>query len=176
MKLIQAEEKDFGRLTAFYRFVIDNTETMPVYCRWIYGLHPSDEMIEGYIRQGNMYYTERDGVLLSAVAVVPGQGEDYHGADWAVSLADDEVGTLHLFCVNPVYQRQGTARRTTEAVVGLLKAAGKKAVRLDALASNLPAHRLYESLGFVKRGTLQMYARNVGMTEFFLYEKLLLAE
>ena len=46
----------------------------------------------------------------------------------------------------------------------------KKAVRLDALSCNKPAHKLYESLGFINRGTERWYAENVGWMEFFLFE------
>ena len=44
MELIQAKATDFERITGFYRNVIDNTENMDIYGRWIYGLHPTDEM------------------------------------------------------------------------------------------------------------------------------------
>ena len=50
------------------------------------------------------------------------------------------------------------------------KKMGKKAVRLDALSCNTPAHHLYNSLGFEKRGQQRWYADNVGWTDFFLFE------
>jgi len=50
---------------------------------------------------------------------------------------------------------------------------GKKAVRLDALGSNTPAHALYESLGFIRRDICHWYANNTGWTDFYVYELLL---
>ena len=47
---------------------------------------------------------------------------------------------------------------------------GKKSVRLDALASNTPAHKIYEALGFQYRGKQHLYAENTGWTDFFFFE------
>ena len=47
---------------------------------------------------------------------------------------------------------------------------GMKAVRLDALASNTPAHRIYERLGFEYRGTQHLYAENTGWMDFLFFE------
>ena len=46
-------------------------------------------------------------------------------------------------------------------------------IRLDALACNVPAHRLYESLGFQKRDVRHWYAENTGWVDFYLFEFLL---
>ena len=50
---------------------------------------------------------------------------------------------------------------------------GRKAVRLDALECNMPAHRLYESLGFRKFDVRCWYASNTGWINFYLFEFLL---
>ncbi len=46
----------------------------------------------------------------------------------------------------------------------------KGTVRLDALASNTPAHRIYERLGFEYRGQQHLYAENTGWTDFYFFE------
>ena len=172
MNLATATMLDFIRLSQFYRNVIAHTEHMDIYARWVYGQHPTDKMIQSFIRQGAMYYCEKDGDILSAVAVTP-QAEDYHDAGWSISLRDDEVSVVHLLCVAPGWQGQGVARMTMQLIMELSREMGKKAVRLDALACNTPAHRLYESLDFQKRDQRRWYADNVGWTDFFLYELIL---
>ena len=47
---------------------------------------------------------------------------------------------------------------------------GMKAIRLDALATNTPAHKIYERLGFVYRGKQHLYADNTGWTDFYFFE------
>ena len=172
MKLSKATEQDFQRITHFHRDVIARTEHMDTYARWIYGKHPTDEMIQQYIQMGDMYYYEKDGPILSAVAATQ-QGEDYHDAAWERSLGDGDVSAVHLLCVTPKWQGKGIVRMTMQQIMVLSREIGNKAVRLDALACNTPAHRLYESLGFQKRDQRRWYADNVGWTDFLLCELIL---
>lgn len=125
MNLIQATEQDFQRITQFYRDVIAHTGHMDTYARWVYGKHPTDEMIRGYIRNGAMYCCEKDGSILSSVAVTQ-QGEDYHGAAWAFPLRDDGVSVVHLLCVAPEWQGKGIARMTMQQIMVLSREMGKK--------------------------------------------------
>lgn len=169
MKLIKAQLNDLAKLTSFYKFAIDNTESMAQYGRWIYGVYPTDEIIKGYIDNGHMYYAEDNGELTAAVAVTPFQGADYHAVQWGVNAADDEVAVVHVLCVSPKRQKCGLAKSVMRVIISAARA-DKKAVRLDALCCNKPAQRLYESLGFQKRGSRRWYADNTGWTDFFLYE------
>ena len=57
-----------------------------------------------------------------------------------------------------------------EGVLELARAQGKKAVRLDALASNIPAQHMYQKSGFMYRGNRNQYAANTGWTDFYFYE------
>lgn len=173
LQLIQAEQADFLQLTAFYREAIRDNPDMAEFGRWIYGLHPTDEMILGYIQSGAMYYGRMEGQIVCALALTPSQGADYHHIPWGLELTDDQVAVAHLLCVNPQWQHRGIGRRAMELAIGLAGQMGKKALRLDALACNKPAHGLYEGLGFQRRGTAHWYADNVGWTDFYLYELIL---
>lgn len=173
MELIKAARKDFDEISRFYRSTILNTAKMNVHAKWIYGKHPTDEMIMQYINQGAMYFCKINGAIASAVAVTLHQGEDYHDTYWSVSANDDEISVVHILCVDPNFQRQGIAKETMRLVFELSRNYGKTAVRLDALACNKPAHKLYESLGFKKKGVRRWFAENVGWTDFFLYELVL---
>ena len=67
----------------------------------------------------------------------------------------------------PEYQGDGAA---TAALDEIKK---KKAVRLDAIGTNVPAQKLYEKYGFVSCGTAQEYYESTGETEFVFYEYVL---
>ena len=172
MKLLKATKLDFRRITQFYQDVIAHTEHMDIYARWVYGQHPTDELIRRYIQENTMYYCGEGGTIVSAVAVTQ-QGEDYHDVMWSIPLEDAEVSVVHLLCVASEWQKQGVAFETMTLVAELSRKMGKKSVRLDALACNTPAQRLYESLGFQRRDQRRWYADNVGWAEFFLYELVL---
>ena len=172
MRFVKATKDDLSRLSEFYKYVIDNTEDMSVYCRWIYGLHPSDDMILEYIEQGCMYYAvEDDGLkIIAAFAVTFNKGEDYHAIKWNIEASDDEVAVIHILCTNPDLQGHGYAKSVVEDIINMARLKNLKAVRHDALDTNIPAHKLYESMGFDKRGVQNWYACNLGWADFWLYE------
>lgn len=173
MRLIKCKTDDFARITEFYKYAIDNSPTMETYGRWIYGQHPTDEMIKSYIDGGYMYYAQKDQTIIAAIALTPFQTEDYHSVNWSVSLNDNEVLVVHILCVNPSCQKQGIAKQIMEEVISLAKSIGMRAIRLDALCCNEPAHKLYENCGFTKRGIQNWYADNTGWIDFYLYEFIL---
>lgn len=171
MTLKRATKQDFDRIRDFYIYVIDNTENMRDCCRWVYGLHPDDSMIRGFIDGGDMYYGESDGKIVAAVAVSQRQDAGYHGIPWQLPLADDETAVLHILCCDPARRRQGLAKELMTDVRDMCRGLGKKAIRLDALVSNTPARTLYESLGYNRIATGRLYARNTGLPDFVFYEK-----
>ena len=173
MKLTVAKKEDFDRIRDFYIYVINNSETMKDHCRWIYGLHPDDETIGGYIDSGDMYYGERDGRIIAVIALTKKQGEEYHGIPWQKELADDEAAVGHIMCCDPGLKRQGLAKDLLQSVCDLCRSLGKKAFRFDTLASNTPAQSLYDSLGYKRIAEKHWYACNTGWTDFILYEMLL---
>ena len=171
LELIQAKADDFDVVAQFYRDSINGNPEMERFGRWIYGLHPTDEMILRYVRSGAMYTCQADGEILCAFAITPSQGDDYHDTAWGLNLEDEQVAVVHLLCVNPEYQHQGIGKRAMAHAIALAKQMEKNAVRLDALSSNTPAHRLYESLDFERRGTAHWFTDNVGWTDFYLFER-----
>lgn len=170
MRLIQATAADFAVIQAFYAHVVSDTPDMPTYGRWKQGLYPTEEDFNKYIQGKSLYLYQEGETIVGAMAVTLFQGEDYHAIAWSQSLPDDQVAVIHILAVNPDYQGQGIGARLVREAIELAKAHGMKAVRLDALASNLPAHKLYERLGFVYRGKQHLYAVNTGWTDFFFFE------
>ncbi|MDO4460322.1 MAG: GNAT family N-acetyltransferase [Clostridia bacterium] len=170
MELKTANINDLEKIISFYKYAIENTPTMKDYGRWIYGLHPTDEMIEGYIKENTMYYVEDNGIITLCVGLAPYQGDDYHDINWSKDLSDDEVYTVHILCVNPDFQGKGLARNAMAYVIEKAKQEGKKAVRFDALDCNKPANTLYQSMGFTKTDCRNLYAANTGYIDFNFYE------
>ena len=168
----RCETSDLPGLLDFYRLVIRDTDDIAAHARWEFGKHPTEALLADYVSRGMMYITEDSAGIAAAVAVTPFQPEDYHGVEWQADLADDEVAAVHILAVNPRCQGRGYARQMMRDVIDLAKDMGKKAVRLDVLACNAPAHRLYESLGFKKCGVCHWYAENTGWFDFYLFEYL----
>ena len=71
----------------------------------------------------------------------------------------DETDMMNI-AVSPASRRQGVARALIEALVSALRERGSKQLTLEVRASNGPARRLYESLGFLQVGLRKNYYRN----------------
>ncbi|MGN0369439.1 MAG: GNAT family N-acetyltransferase [Butyrivibrio sp.] len=168
MELVLAGNLDIVREK--YIEVIEHTKDMNVHARWIYGQHPTDAMIQSYIDGQEMYLFMDGQNIAGMTAITMYQGEDYHEVIWSQNLKDDEVACLHIFTVTPEYQRKGTSKRMMAEIISLATQKGKKAIRLDTLASNAPAQNMYEKLGFRYRGKQNLYAENTGRTDFLYYE------
>lgn len=166
----RAGKADFDAVVSFYKHVIEDTREMEQYARWKCGQHPTDAMILNYIEQGVMYLLEEGQMILGAMAVTMSQSNDYHCINWSIDAADDEVAVIHILCTNPHYQRQGIGKRMIRESIAIAQKEWKKAIRLDALAGNTPAHQMYRSLGFEYRGKQHLYAENTGWTDFLFFE------
>ena len=170
MRLELATQKDFDAIIAFYDDVTERTLEMATYAKWSKGKHPTIEGLKAYVNEGSMYlYCER-GVIVGAIAVTRYQGEDYHNINWSQQVADDKVAVIHILAVSPDAQGKGIGSEMIREAIRLAQNDGMHAVRLDALASNTPAHRLYERLGFEYRGKQHLYAENTGWMDFYFFE------
>lgn len=171
--MIKTERISYDRTmecVRFYHHVITDTPDMDRYGRWKIGLYPKKEDIESYIGKGEMYVLSEDDLIVGAMAVTMSQGDDYHSVDWSLPLADDEVSVVHVLAVNPDDRGKGFGEILIDEAVSIARKNGKKALRLDALAGNVPAHRLYAKKGFAYRGKQNLYAENTGWTDFFFFE------
>lgn len=171
MELFQAGEQDFLGLQDFYKNLIAKNPDMRQYCPWEYGVYPTDALLREHIANGDLYYMESNGAILAALVLLPYQEENYAWDNpWGAALEDDQVATVHMLGVNPEMQGQGIAHRAVRAAIQKARKMGKKAVRLDALSCNLPAQKLYRSMGFAEVGTARWQSANLGWTDFVLYE------
>ena len=161
---------DLAVIREKYIEVIEHTKNMNIHARWIYGQHPTDAMIQSYIDGQEMYLFMDGQNVAGMTAITMYQGEDYHEILWSQNLKDDEVASLHILTVTPEYQGKGISKRMMAEIIFLVIKKGKKAIRLDALASNIPAQHMYEKLGFEYRGKRNLYAENTGWTDFLYYE------
>lgn len=168
MQLILAD--DLAVIREKYIEVIEHTKDMDVHARWIYGQHPTDAMIQSYIDGQEMYLFMDGQNIAGMTAITMYQGEEYHEVIWSQDLKDDEVASLHIFTVTPEYQRKGVSKRMMAEIISLAMKKRKKSIRLDTLASNIPAQHMYEKLGFEYRGKQNLYAENTGWTDFLYYE------
>lgn len=93
-------------------------------------------------------------------------------AYWLVAVSDEQVmgyvgsqtvmGETDMMniAVHPNFRRQGIAEALVSALVDDLKSQGSHCLTLEVRASNEPAKKLYEKLGFLLIGKRPKYYRN----------------
>lgn len=59
----------------------------------------------------------------------------------------------------PPYRGQGLGRRLAEVTIEAVRSAGIERIELEVFASNVPAIRLYESLGFQREGRKRRFRK-----------------
>lgn len=170
MILNKATIEDYESIIAFYDDVTDRTPDMEQYARWKKGLHPTHDGISAYIEEGSMYLYKENDAIVGAMAVTMYQGEDYHAIEWIQQVEDSKVAVIHILAVSPDAQGKGIGSKMIREAIRLAQTNGMKAIRLDALASNTPAHKIYKALGFEFRGKQHLYAENTGWTDFYFFE------
>ena len=170
MRLDVATQNDVDAIIAFYDDVTERTPEMATYARWSKGKHPTVEGIKAYIDEGSMYLYRENGAIVGAMAVTMYQGEDYHAIEWTQQVADDKVAVIHILAVSPDAQGKGIGSEMIRKAIRMAESKDMQAIRLDALASNTPVHKIYERLGFEYRGKQHLYAENTGWTDFYFFE------
>ncbi len=91
------------------------------------------------------------------VAVAPGAGVVGFSCTWHVSAAGETEAHLLRIAVDPVRQRRGIGRDLLRGVLERARDTQVCRVLLEVGAANLPARRLYESLGFAEIGRRVAY-------------------
>lgn len=170
MKLNRATIEDYDSIIAFYDDVMERTPDINIYACWQKGRHPTHNGIRIYLDEGSMYLYKENDAIVGAMAVTMYQGKDYHAIKWSQQVEDNEVAVIHILAVSPDAQGKGIGSEMIREAIRFAKSCGMKAIRLDALASNTPAHKIYKALGFEYRGQQHLYAENTGWTDFYFLE------
>ncbi len=91
-----------------------------------------------------------DGKLVGNVSIYPASYPKALGETWILA----NVG------VHPDYQRRGIARQLMEASLEMIRKRGGVRVILQVNYENLPAHRLYETQGFIYERAWRQWRRS----------------
>ena len=171
--ILQANNADYDAVRAFYHSVIDAQDPDAPYIGWKKDIYPAPEFLRESIGRGELYIRLDHGSIAAAMVLNRLCNEGYARFPWPVELAPDEIFVIHALGVHPGLLRRGHAKAMVQKALGLAGAAGAGAIRLDVLEGNTPAEKLYEGLGFQRRGELKLYYEDTGWKTFRLYERLL---
>ena len=170
LRLKEVSIKDLDQIRTLYWRLLDSSPKYGQILQWKKNIYPNDDDWNSYIVKGEMYLILQDVDVIGAVAVTNAQSKEYRKIHWKVKADDQDAAVVHLLMVLPEYQGDGAATAALDEIIKLAADKKKKAVRLDAIGTNVPAQKLYEKYGFVNCGTAQEYYESTGETEFVFYE------
>jgi ribosomal protein S18 acetylase RimI-like enzyme len=124
----------------------------------------ADELadVEALAAAAEVLVSVDDGEVIGGVTFVPGPGNPY-----AEDLREGEAG-IRMLAVSPAAQGKGAGRALTLACIERARAVGAMGVALHSTAWMTVAHRLYESLGFVRTPSRDLTYPDVEILSFVL--------
>lgn len=170
MKIRVAQREEFKRIKSFYHTLIDRMADAEYAPAWKKDVYPSDAYLQGSLKNGQLYVGEIDNRLVAAMIVNNECNEGYKQVEWSVSAEPEEVLMIHTLGVGTNYSGRGIGKEMVERAIQLAMEKKMKTIRLDVLGGNVPAMRLYESMGFTQVDTIQMFYADTGWTDYILYE------
>ena len=165
-----ADDQEFHRVRAFYHSMIDAMEHAQYSPGWQKDVYPSDQYIRESIARGELYIGFLGTDIVAAMIVNHESNESYANAHWPTEADKEDITVVHALGVHHDFGGRGIAKKMVNKVIAMAKEGQQKVIRLDVLAGNVPAERLYTGLGFRYVDTLQMYYEDTGWTDYKLYE------
>lgn len=161
---------DLEELFALYTAIsaeVSGTDNDPI---WEVGVYPTIDDLRAFIEADELYVGEVEGRIASALVATSGGEEGYEDVSWESAIPVEESAVIHLFGMHPAFRGRGLARPMMEAAEGKLRQRGETIMRLDVIAENVGAQRVYDRLGFTHCGTAWLeYPDYQG--DFAFYEK-----
>ena len=162
--------EQYEAVRAFYHSLIDGLQDSIYDIGWKKDIYPEPEYLRSSITKGELFIGIIGGQIIAAMVINHESNEGYQNVDWPTKANADEVMGVHALGVYPHYDGQGYAKELVGFAIKYAKENKQKSIRLDVLKGNVPAEKLYSSMGFKYHCTLPMYYEDTGLTDYELYE------
>ena len=169
-----AAPSDLPQVLEIYDAILTQEESGgPVYTNWRRGKYPTADTARSALEAGTLYVGESGSALWGVVNLNGIQLPEYALIPWTLSANEDQVGVIHTLCIHPGQRGSGYARQMVAFCEEEARRLGKNVMRLDTWEHNLPANRLYPSLGYHFAGAAEFFFQGVIREILNCYEKAL---
>lgn len=170
--LRKATAADLPQIVEMYLAVCRDVEQQqPNPCGWREDIYPTARVAEEALAQDTLYLWEDEaGQAVATTILNHEQPPEYRDADWEVPAADAELWVVHTFMVHPAHAGKGYGRALLQAAAEEAAKKGLRCLRLDTGEGNLPAQRLYQSLGYRLCGVVDLHLGYSAYRWFHCYE------
>lgn len=174
-----ARKDEIGAVQHAYDRIREHLSRTVDFRHWHTENHPRPTQISEWVDAGELYIAtpaetqEKSGEIAGVVVLDHNSADDYEVAQWSVEAADEQVLIVHVLGVAPDYLGTGVSRFLVESAIEAARDRGCLTVRLDVIADNIPAHRLYVKCGFRDLGLHTIRYDGTDLDQFHLYEYVL---
>ena len=169
-----AAPADLPQAADIYEEILAHEEAAgPVYTNWQRGKYPTLDTARQAQEAGTLYVGEEDGVLWGVVNLNSLQLPEYDAIPWSIPADGEEVGVIHTLCIRPSCAGRGLARQMVAFCEEEARRLGRKVIRLDTWEGNLPANRMYPTLGYRCAGQAEFFFMGFVRENLNCYEKAL---
>lgn len=170
MTFQKAEINEFHLIKQFYWDLIDAMWEQNDTIGWKKGIYPTDLFLKRSLSRGELFALKESGRLSASVILNSDYNEGYEGVPWSLDCKKEEVLIPHALAVSAQLQGRGLGKKLVEEILKYAYAEKKRAIRLDILATNTAAEKLYTACGFQFVQAKTMYYEDTGWTEYKMYE------
>ena len=173
MMIRLAKETDLPAVAAIYEAILDQEDaTGNHYTGWQRGAYPTADTARSIFEAGTLYVgADEDGTVWGSMNLNGNQLPEYQNGSWAAPANDDQVAVIHTLTIDPARAGQGLARKMVVFAEDTARSQGKTVLRLDTGVENLPANRMYPTLGYTAAGTVDVFFMGYAKRPLNLYEK-----
>jgi len=170
LRMQAAQPEELPRICDWYWRLADQMHKGEPGPAWTRGVYPSEDDLRKLVHAGELYVAEDGTDYVAGVAITHDANEGYDNVEWPSGLPQEDTVVVHLLALAPELRGQGYGSELVTFCVERAQEMDAQAVRLDVLAGNTPAERLYESYGFEYAGEATVFYEDTGWADFKLYE------
>ncbi|MEE8827088.1 MAG: GNAT family N-acetyltransferase [Eubacteriales bacterium] len=171
MQIRLARQDEYPAVRAFYHALIDAMQSSNYAIGWKKDVYPAPEFLRASIEEKELYVGLEKETIIAAMVLNHSCNDGYKEFHWPTMAPAEEVTIIHALGVHPRYSGRGFAKQMVQFAINTARKTNQKVIRLDVLKGNVPAERLYASLGFQYLHTLSMFYEDTGWTDYELYER-----
>lgn len=175
--MIQIEKGSYRDLEDIEKLYNDTASYLEAHINfpgWKSGVYPAREDAEKALSENTLFIVKENEQIIGSFILRNKPEDGYKLADWGINLDYDKIYVIYTLVVHPSSQMRGIGKKVIEYIIDLSRKEQMKAIRLDVVANNLPAIRLYEKAGFQYIATVDLGYSMFGLDAFALYQMLLL--
>ena len=165
--------REHDEIVKFYSELIDSIQNSEFKPEWKMGVYPTEQFLQNAIKEQTLYLAHSGNCLVGVMILNHEYAPEYENVKWQTDANQDEIIVIHALGVSAAHQGKGIAKQMVSNAIEMCKNSAMKSIRLDVLKKNLPAAKLYLSMGFQYIDSIMMYYEDTGLTDFLLYELVL---